>query len=62
MTNYYQLLDCTTNKCAKEFMKNKFSTCNTKEVQSELNRRHRHKVSINHDETLACKLDNTAVQ
>ena len=26
MTNYYQPLDCTTNKWAKEFMKNKFST------------------------------------
>ena len=25
MTNYYQPLDCTTNKCVKEFMKSKFS-------------------------------------
>ena len=32
MTNYYQLVDCTTNKRAKEFMKNKFSTWYTKEV------------------------------
>ena len=36
MTNYYQLLDCTANKWAKEFMKNKFSTWYTKEVPSEL--------------------------
>ena len=36
MTNYYQPLDCTTNKWAKEFMKNKFSTWYTKEVPSEL--------------------------
>ena len=36
MTKYYQPLDYTTNKWAKEFMKNKFSTGYTKEVQSEL--------------------------
>ena len=36
MTNYYQPLDCTTNKWAKEFMKNKFSTWYTKEVQVSL--------------------------
>ena len=36
MTNYYQPVDCTTNKWAKEFMKNKFSTWYTKGVHSEL--------------------------
>ena len=36
MTNYYQPLDCTTNKWAKEFMKNKFRTWYTKEVQVRL--------------------------
>ena len=36
MTNYYLPLDCTTNRWAKEFMKSKFSTWYTREVQDEL--------------------------
>ena len=33
MANYYQPLDCTTNKWAKDFLKTKFSTWFSKQVQ-----------------------------
>ena len=36
MTNYYQPPDCTTNTWARKFMKNRFSTWYTEEVQREL--------------------------
>ena len=36
MTNYYQPLDCTTNKWAKDFLKAKFSTWFAKQVQNHL--------------------------
>ena len=35
LKNYYQPLDFTTNKWAKEFMKNKFSTWFTEEIRQE---------------------------
>ena len=38
MTNYYQPLDCTTNKCAKDFLKAKFSTWFSKQVQKHLDK------------------------
>ena len=38
MTNYYQPLDCTTNKWAKDFLKAKFSTWFSKQVQKHLDK------------------------
>ena len=38
MTNYYQPLDCTTNKWEKDFLKAKFSTWFSKQVQSQLDK------------------------
>ena len=38
MTNYYQPLDCTTNKWAKDFLKAKFSTWFSKQVQKHLHK------------------------
>ena len=38
MTNYYQPLDCTTNKWAKNFLKAKFSTWFSKQVQKHLDK------------------------
>ena len=38
MNNYYQPLDCTTNKWAKDFLKAKFSTLFSKQVQKDLDK------------------------
>ena len=38
MTNYYQLLDCTNNKWTKDFLKEKFSTWLSKQVQKHLDK------------------------
>ena len=38
MTNYYQPLDCTTNKWAKSFLKEKFTIWFSKQVQKHLDK------------------------
>ena len=38
MTDYYQLLDCTTNKWANNFLKANFSTWFSKQVQKHLDK------------------------
>ena len=38
MTNYYQQLDCTTNKWTKNFLKANFSTWFSKQVQKRLDK------------------------